>query len=123
MSVYLLPSIFSAMMIICGLLAWKSPLSWEKRDSKRWPHYNGKIAHNSADIWDIAQVIFGKTQFAFGVIHIFMEIPEVLLLKYILQSWPNDDATIPVIMCLAVPGIVMIIAGTIVTTMRLKRSR
>lgn len=128
MSVYVLPSVFSALLIICGLMAWKMPLPYSAREIGnwphygRWPHYDGKIAHSSKELWDKAQVIYGKIQFLFGIIHIFMEFPEVMLLRHILQNWQKEDATLPAMLCFAVPGIAMVIAGNIVTTLYLKRN-
>lgn len=121
MAFYILPSVFSIMMIVCGLLSWKLPLSWENRESHRWPHYDGKLAKSAPDIWKLSQIVFGKTLLVLGLLHIIMEIPEVMIFQEILKYWNREDATIPAICCLALPGILFILLGNLITTKRLMK--
>ena len=115
MSVYILPSIFTAIMIICGLMAWKMPLSWDARGTGRWPCYEGKLAMQNEAMWYRAQSLYGKIQFSLGIFHAFLEIPEVAVLRLLLQHFENEDATIPAMCCLVLPAILLIILGNIVT--------
>ena len=119
MAFYILPSVFSIMMVVCGLLSWKLPLAWENRESHKWPHYDGKLAQSEPQKWKIAQMIFGKTLLMLGFLHILLEIPEVMLFRWILKYWEQEDATIPAILCLALPGILFILLGNVITTKKL----
>lgn len=42
MALFIIPTIFSLIMIVSGFLSWNCPLSWESRDSHSYPHYDGK---------------------------------------------------------------------------------
>ena len=82
MAIFIIPSVFSVLMIVSGILAWKWPMPWEKDNRQRYsyPHYEGKLAQKDKDTWEMSQHFFGKVQFFMGLVHIFLEIPEVMFM-------------------------------------------
>lgn len=121
MAHFIIPTIFSLIMIVSGFLSWNCPLSWENRDSHSYPHYDGKPALQNADIWNISQILYGKVQFTLGLIHVLLEFPEVMLMNELCRHWSSEDVTIPALLCLCLPGIAMISLGNIITTLHLKK--
>lgn len=125
MAIFIIPSVFSVLMIVSGILAWKWPMPWEKDNRQRYsyPHYEGKLAQKDKDTWEMSQRFFGKVQFFMGLVHIFLEIPEVMLMKKWCENWKSEDVTIPALLCLCVPPILMILLGNGITTLWLRHSK
>ena len=57
-----------------------------------------------------------------GMIHLFLETPEVVLMNKICAIWPWEDATLPAILILCVPGIGMILLGNGLTGLSMATS-
>lgn len=117
---YVITSVFSGIMLISGIVALKCPLRWQHKKAS-YPHYEGRIALQNEQMWNYAQQVFGRMQLMMGMIHLFLETPEVVLMNKICAIWPWEDATLPVILILCVPGIGMILLGNGLTGLHLKK--
>ncbi len=117
---YVITSVFSGIMLISGIVALKCPLRWQHKKAS-YPHYEGRIALQNEQMWNYAQQVFGRMQLIMGMIHLFLETPEVVLMNKICAIWPWEDATLPAILILCVPGIGMILLGNGLTGLHLKK--
>lgn len=117
---YVITSVFSGMMLISGIVALKCPLRWQHKKAS-YPHYEGRIALQNETMWNYAQKLFGRMQLIMGMIHLFLETPEVIWMNKICAVWPWEDATLPAILILCVPGIGMILLGNGLTGLHLKK--
>lgn len=117
---YVITSVFSGIMLISGIVALKCPLRWQHKKAS-YPHYEGRIALQNEQMWNYAQQMFGRMQLMMGMIHLFLETPEVVLMNKICAIWPWEDATLPAILILCVPGIGMILLGNGLTGLHLKK--
>lgn len=117
---YVITSVFSGIMLISGIVALKCPLRWQHKKAS-YPHYEGRIALQNEQMWNYAQPVFGRMQLMMGIIHLFLETPEVVLMNKICAIWPWEDATLPAILILCVPGIGMILLGNGLTGLHLKK--
>ena len=117
---YVITSVFSGIMLISGIVALKCPLRWQHKKAS-YPHYEGRIALQNEQMWNYAQLMFGRMQLMMGMIHLFLETPEVVLMNKICAIWPWEDATLPAILILCVPGIGMILLGNGLTGLHLKK--
>ncbi len=117
---YVITSVFSGIMLISGIVALKCPLRWQHKKAS-YPHYEGRIALQNEQMWNYAQQVFGRMQLMMGMIHLFLETPEVVLMNKICAIWPWEDATLPAILILCVPGIGMILLGNGLTGLHLKK--
>lgn len=107
-------------MLISGIVAWKCPLQWQNKKAS-YPHYEGRIALQNEQMWNYAQQVFGRMQLIMGMIHLFLETPEVIWMNKICAVWPWEDATLPAILVLCVPGIGLIVLGNGLTGRHLKK--
>lgn len=117
---YVITSVFSGIMLISGIVALKCPLQWQHKKAS-YPHYEGRIALQNEQMWNYAQQVFGRMQLIMGMIHLFLETPEVIWMDKICAVWPWEDATLPAILILCVPGIGMILLGNGLTGLHLKK--
>lgn len=117
---YVITSVFSGIMLISGIVALKCPLRWQHKKTS-YPHYEGRIALQNEQMWNYAQQVFGRMQLMMGMIHLFLETPEVVLMNKICAIWPWEDATLPAILVLCVPGIGLIVLGNGLTGLHLKK--
>lgn len=117
---YVITSVFSGIMLISGIVALKCPLRWQHKKAS-YPHYEGRIALQNEQMWNYAQQVFGRMQLMIGMIHLFLETPEVVLMNKICAIWPWEDATLPAILVLCVPGIGLIVLGNGLTGLHLKK--
>ncbi len=117
---YVITSVFSGIMLISGIVALKCPLRWQHKKAS-YPHYEGRIALQNEQMWNYAQQVFGRMQLIMGMIHLFLETPEVVLMNKICAIWPWEDATLPAILILCVPGIGLIVLGNGLTGLHLKK--
>lgn len=117
---YVITSVFSGIMLISGIVALKCPLQWQHKKAS-YPHYEGRIALQNEQMWNYAQQVFGRMQLIMGMIHLFLETPEVIWMNKICAIWPWEDATLPAILILCVPGIGMILLGNGLTGLHLKK--
>lgn len=117
---YVITSVFSGIMLISGIVALKCPLRWQHKKAS-YPHYEGRIALQNEQMWNYAQQVFGRMQLMMGMIHLFLETPEVVLMNKICAIWPWEDATLPAILVLCVPGIGLIVLGNGLTGLHLKK--
>lgn len=117
---YVITSVFSGIMLISGIVALKCPLRWQHKKAS-YPHYEGRIALQNEQMWNYAQQVFGRMQLMMGMIHLFLETPEVVLMNKICAIWPWEDATLPAILILCVPGIGLIVLGNGLTGLHLKK--
>lgn len=117
---YVITSVFSGIMLISGIVALKCPLRWQHKKAS-YPHYEGRIALQNEQMWNYAQQMFGRMQLMMGMIHLFLETPEVVLMNKICAIWPWEDATLPAILILCVPGIGLIVLGNGLTGLHLKK--
>lgn len=117
---YVITSVFSGIMLISGIVALKCPLRWQHKKAS-YPHYEGRIALQNEQMWNYAQQVFGRMQLIMGMIHLFLETPEVIWMNKICAVWPWEDATLPAILILCVPGIGMILLGNGLTGLYLKK--
>lgn len=117
---YVITSVFSGMMLISGIVALKCPLRWQHKKASS-PHYEGRIALQNETMWNYAQKLFGRMQLMMGMIQLLLETPEVILMNKICAVWPWEDATLPAILILCVPGIGLILLGNGLTGLHLKK--
>lgn len=117
---YVITSVFSGMMLISGIVALKCPLRWQHKKAS-YPHYEGRIALQNETMWNYAQKLFGRMQLMMGMIQLLLETPEVILMNKICAVWPWEDATLPAILILCVPGIGLILLGNGLTGLHIKK--
>ena len=117
---YVITSVFSGMMLISAIVALKCPPRWQHKKAS-YPHYEGRIALQNETMWNYAQKLFGRMQLMMGMIQLLLETPEVILMNKICAVWPWEDATLPAILILCVPGIGLILLGNGLTGLHLKK--
>ena len=119
-----IPILFSLIMIVSGVIAFKFPLAWESKDNTwRYPRFDNKVSRKNKEKWIKGQSVYGKLMMLMGVINLLISKVLVAFMVQVIDNiWKSENATIPAVIFLCLPSFVLMFLANFITKIILEQN-